>query len=241
MAPVAAHHVSAAERQGILDLVHDLPAVWHAGTTTHAERKRVVRFLIQDVRWTKLANTLRVDGRWQPHAGSPLQVPRPQPASVSRRTAPEVVERMRQLALDHTDSEIAERLNNEGYRSGRGGAGRLRPVRAMGCAMPMGSRVAVRWVPRPVPQVSAGTVTLAPRQRPSNSTGRWRRLPIGARGARAMASKSRRAGRGGSRCPPRSSRPYASPGDSPSPDGPKKHWHPLKAVPLGSGLQHRHA
>jgi len=29
-APVASSHVSEAERQGILDLVHDLPAVWRA-------------------------------------------------------------------------------------------------------------------------------------------------------------------------------------------------------------------
>jgi hypothetical protein len=47
MAPAAASHVSEAERQGILDLVHDLPAVWQAETTTHAERKQVVRLLIK--------------------------------------------------------------------------------------------------------------------------------------------------------------------------------------------------
>jgi hypothetical protein len=43
LAPAASGHVSEAERQGMLDLVHDLPAVWQAETTTHAERKQVVR------------------------------------------------------------------------------------------------------------------------------------------------------------------------------------------------------
>ena len=56
MAPAAASHVSEAERQGILDLVHDLPAVWQAETTTHAERKQVVRLLIKDVMLTKLGD-----------------------------------------------------------------------------------------------------------------------------------------------------------------------------------------
>ena len=120
-APGAAHHVSEAERQGILALVHDLPAVWHAGTTTHAERKQVVRLLIKDVTLTKLATTIRIAVRWQTHACSTLEVGRPKRASVIRRTPHEVIERVRQLARDHTDTAIAERLNQEGYRSGQGG------------------------------------------------------------------------------------------------------------------------
>jgi hypothetical protein len=122
MAPAAASHVSAAERQAILDLVHDLPAVWQAETTTHAERKQVVRLLIKDVMLTKLETTIRIDVRWQTHACRTLEVPRPKQAYVIRCTAPAVVERVRQLAQHHTDREIAERLNHEGSRSGQGGA-----------------------------------------------------------------------------------------------------------------------
>jgi DNA invertase Pin-like site-specific DNA recombinase len=120
-APGAAHHVTEAERQGILDLVHDLPAVWHAGTTTHAERKQVVRLLIKDVTLTKLATTIRIAVRWQTHACSTLEVGRPKRAWVIRRTPHAVIERIHQLTLDHTDLQVAERLNQEGYRSGQGG------------------------------------------------------------------------------------------------------------------------
>ena len=122
MRPAVSSHVSEAERQGIIDLVHDLPAVWRAKTTTHAERKHVVRLLIKDVMLTKLAQTVRADVRWQTHACSTLEVPRPKPAYVVRRTAPAVIERIEQLCQDHTDIGIAERLNHEGYRSGQGGA-----------------------------------------------------------------------------------------------------------------------
>jgi DNA invertase Pin-like site-specific DNA recombinase len=122
VAPVASSHVSEAERQGILKLVHDLPAVWQAATTTHAERKQVVRLLIKDVTLTKLETTMRIDVRWQPHACSTLEVPRPTQAYVIRRTAPEVIERVRQLARDHTASQIAERLHDEGYLRSQGGA-----------------------------------------------------------------------------------------------------------------------
>jgi hypothetical protein len=120
---VAAHHVSAAERQGLLDVGHELPAVWQAGTTTHAERKRVVRLLMQDVMWPKLAKTMRIDVRWQPHAWNPLAVPRPHPAFVSRRPAPAVIVRIWPLARDPTERQIAARLNRDGARSGPGGAG----------------------------------------------------------------------------------------------------------------------
>lgn len=128
MRPTAWSPVSEAERQGIMDLVHDLPAVWRAKTTTHAERKHVVRLLIKDVMLTKLEKAVRVDVRWQTQTCSTLEVPRPKPAYVIRRTAPEVIECMRQWAPDHTDIEIAERLNQEGYRSGQGGAFTARKV-----------------------------------------------------------------------------------------------------------------
>ena len=121
-APAASRHVSEAQRQGLVALVHNLPAVWQAETTTHAERKHVVRLLIKDVMVTKLEKTVRVDVRWQPQACSPLEVARPKPAYVIRRTAPEVIERIGQLARTHIDIEIATRLNDAGYRSGQGGA-----------------------------------------------------------------------------------------------------------------------
>src|SRR2546428_13302736 len=122
MQPAASSHVSEAERQGIIDLVHDRRAVWRAQTTTHAERKHVVRLLIKDVMLTKLEKAVRVDVRWQTHACSTLEVPRPTPAYVVRRTTPAVIERIEQLSRDHTDIGIAECLNQEGYRSGQGGA-----------------------------------------------------------------------------------------------------------------------
>ena len=130
-APAASRHVSEAQRQGIVDLVHDLPAVWQAETTTHAERKHVVRLLIKDVMVTTLEKTVRVEVRWQTQAWSTLEVARPTPAYVSRRTAPEVIERIGQRARTNIDIEIATRLNDAGYRSGQGGALTARMVKGL--------------------------------------------------------------------------------------------------------------
>jgi hypothetical protein len=156
--PAASQTVSAAERQRILALVHDLPAVWHAPTTTHAEQKQVVRLLIKDVTLTKRPTTIQINVRWQTHACTTLDVPRPQPAWVTRRTAPEVLERIRQWAHDHTDPQIAARLNADGYASGDGthfSASKVTWLRAAygipsGCplgpaACPTGQRGDGRW------------------------------------------------------------------------------------------------
>src|SRR5262249_48859405 len=40
----------------------------------------------------------------------------------ARRTPAAVVDRVRALTADHTDDQIADRLNGEGWKSGRGGA-----------------------------------------------------------------------------------------------------------------------
>ena len=127
-APAAASPVREAERQGLLDVVHALPAGWQAETTTHAARTQVVRVRMQDVMLTTRATTLRIDVRWPTPACRTLEVPRPQPASVRRRTAPEVVERVRQWARHHTAIAMAARRKHAGSLRGPGGACAARKV-----------------------------------------------------------------------------------------------------------------
>ena len=118
----AAPRLSPEERQRILNLAEDLPALWHAPTTTPAERKQLLRLLVKDVTLTKETTTIRVALRWQTEACTTVEVPRPPRSCDARRTPAAVVERVRALAADHTDRQIAEQLNAEGWKSGRGGA-----------------------------------------------------------------------------------------------------------------------
>ena len=112
--------LSVAERQHILNLAEDLPALWHAPTTTAAERKQLLRFLIQDVTLTKRERVIAVAIRWQTQACTLTEVPRPPRSCDSRRTPAAVVERVRALASAHSDGQIAQRLNAEGLTSGTG-------------------------------------------------------------------------------------------------------------------------
>ncbi len=118
--PVQSLIVSDTERSRILALADDLPLVWRAATTTHAERKQLLRLLIKDVTLTKLPTTIRIAVRWQTEACSMMEIERPKRAADAKRTAPTVVARVRTLAPTHTDAQIATCLNSEGFVSGTG-------------------------------------------------------------------------------------------------------------------------
>lgn len=108
-----------AERQAVLDLARDLPAVWRADTTTPAERKQIIRLLIKDVALSRHAHDVHIAIRWQTGACSELNVTLPDRGS-KHRTDPLLIELIRQLAVDHTDQMIADHLNEVGWKTKKG-------------------------------------------------------------------------------------------------------------------------
>jgi DNA invertase Pin-like site-specific DNA recombinase len=113
--------VTADERQAILALAQDVPQLWSAPTTTNQQRKQLLRLLIKDVTLTKQGQRIQVGVRWQTGALTPLSVARPLRASEAVKTPPEVVNRIRALAPDHSDTQIAQQLNQEGLKPGHAG------------------------------------------------------------------------------------------------------------------------
>jgi hypothetical protein len=110
--------VSPAERERVLALAQDLPALWHAAATPQAERKQLLRCLVRDVTLTKQARTIQIGIRWQTEACTVLEIPRPLRSCEARRTDPAVIRRIRELARNHTDRQIAVQLNQEELRPG---------------------------------------------------------------------------------------------------------------------------
>jgi hypothetical protein len=113
------------DRQAILRLGADLPAVWAAPTTTNADRKHLVRLLIQDI----VVDTTRVRGQvccrilWQTGAVSEHSFARTVQRYTHHPDAEALQERLRALtAARKLDAEIAAILNAEGFRPARGRA-----------------------------------------------------------------------------------------------------------------------
>ncbi|WP_040448491.1 hypothetical protein [Ktedonobacter racemifer] len=117
---------SDAQRQQIRALAQDLPAIWHAATTTWAERKQLLRFLIKDVTLSKRGNVIRIDIRWQTEAVTHLAIPPYQQSWEIRQTSQEVVAQVQELAPTHTDTQIAAILNAMGAHAGMGGGYQFR-------------------------------------------------------------------------------------------------------------------
>lgn len=101
------------EKESLLKLTGDLPVLWHAPTTTHQDRKELLRLLVKDVVLLRGPGVLKATVRW--HSGGRTELEAPWPNfPESNTTDPETVEMIRRLAPTHTDKQIAECLNRKG-------------------------------------------------------------------------------------------------------------------------------
>jgi hypothetical protein len=112
--------LSAAELAAIRALAADIPALWAAATTTVADRKRLLRAVIESVQVTADGATERVQatvtwaGGYQTHAALNRPVARIDQLSYY----PALAERIRALAGEGLpNAEIADRLAAEGFRT----------------------------------------------------------------------------------------------------------------------------
>jgi hypothetical protein len=117
-----AHVATPEQKAKVLALARDLPRLWHAPTTQSKDRKRMLRLLIKDITVEKPANPkqLLVHIRWQGGACSDVSVQLPPNIADRVRYPSAVVDRIRELARNLTDAEIADQLNREGQRSAKG-------------------------------------------------------------------------------------------------------------------------
>ena len=108
-----------AERDAIRSLAADLPRVWDAPTTTRADRKELLRILIDDVTVAVEGDseTVNVDITWAGGHRTSGKAVRPVGRLDQLSYFPELLARVTGLAGEGRNSrQIAEALNAEGYR-----------------------------------------------------------------------------------------------------------------------------
>ncbi len=112
------------DRARVRALARDLPAIWRAKTTPSADRKAMLRLVIEAISLSPFdvpRPGTRVRIAWQSGAVDELDVFRPQPGELLRTPAVAVA-RMRELAAEgKRDDEIAATLNAEDIPTGMGG------------------------------------------------------------------------------------------------------------------------
>jgi hypothetical protein len=111
------------ERTALETLAQDLPAIWHAETTTDRDRKQLLRFAIARVDLDGLAQPgeIAIQIYWcSGTITTTLQVARPRPGEGSLRTPAEALTMIRELASRAPYAAIARQLNDTGWRTAFG-------------------------------------------------------------------------------------------------------------------------
>lgn len=111
--------LSAEELENIHLLGLELREVWEADTTTHRDRKRLLRCLIEEVQLRAEERHYAVRIVWKGGATTEREVVRG-PAGWAHRTPEDTVDLVGTLAQEFDDAQIARILNKQGRRSGRG-------------------------------------------------------------------------------------------------------------------------
>ena len=104
--------LTAAEREQIRALAADLPAVWDAPTTTDADRKQLIRHLVEQVRITVAETSEKVDVEvtWAGGHRTGAQITRPVACLTQLSYYPQLAARARELAGSGcTTAQIAGR------------------------------------------------------------------------------------------------------------------------------------
>ncbi|MQA05849.1 MAG: recombinase [Streptosporangiales bacterium] len=103
-------------------LAADLPALWHAPTTSNKDRKRLLRTLIADV--TVLPEPdrgkARIGIRWRTGTCEELQVTRAVHPGTAKRSPSPAIQMVTRLGPTTPTSELADKLNAAGLTTGHG-------------------------------------------------------------------------------------------------------------------------
>jgi hypothetical protein len=110
-----------AERGAVQRMAEDLPALWHADTTTDVDRKRLLRLVVSEVVLTVNAEARSAEMTlvWTGGETSRHEVRCP-PRGWHVGTDAALVARLRELAALHPDHQIAAQLNDAGLRTRTG-------------------------------------------------------------------------------------------------------------------------
>jgi hypothetical protein len=108
------------EREALLRLSADLPAVWDAPATDMRLKQRIVSILIQEIvaNVDQPAKEIALTVHWMGGRHSELRITKNNTGRHSRCTNVEAIEVIRQMAGKYKDNVIAATLNRLGFRTG---------------------------------------------------------------------------------------------------------------------------
>lgn len=106
------------QQEEVLKLARDFPKLWKNPKTPAREKKRMIRFMIENVTMIR-GEDITLHVRFKGGAKKTLKLPLPLKGWQYNLTETKIVEIVDELLSNHTYSEIATILDNRGYKSGQ--------------------------------------------------------------------------------------------------------------------------
>ena len=126
------HSAPAPNKEVLMSLAQNLPAIWNSPSTDQRLKQRIVRILIRelvaDVDEKRREVVLVI--HWAGGHHSEVRVKKSKTGRSRRCTAPETIEVLQQMAGRFTDQQIAATLNRLGLRTGVGNSWNMMRVRS---------------------------------------------------------------------------------------------------------------
>jgi DNA invertase Pin-like site-specific DNA recombinase len=112
--------LKSAQKKEVLKLAKDFPRLWKNPNTPAREKKRMIRFLIEDVTMIRGEENITLHVRFKGGAKKTLTLPPPLKGWQYNATDPKIVQMVDELLTDHNYAEIATILDKRGYKSSQG-------------------------------------------------------------------------------------------------------------------------
>jgi DNA invertase Pin-like site-specific DNA recombinase len=125
----------APNKQVLLSLAQDLPAIWSSPSTNMRLKQRIVRILIREIiaDVEEKSREIVLVIHWAGGRHSELRMKKSETGTSRRCTAPEAIEVLRQMAGKFSDQQIAGTLNRLGLQTGVGNTWNVSRVHSARC------------------------------------------------------------------------------------------------------------
>lgn len=111
------------QRAEVLGLAKDLPRLWRSGKVFSKDKKRFLQLLIADITVEKRERSRAIlHIHWQGGLYEDLIVDLPRPSAERWRHDESIIQRVREMSIEYTDSEIASQFNALGMLTNKGRA-----------------------------------------------------------------------------------------------------------------------
>ena len=121
----------AADIDTLDDLCADFSSAWNTPGADDKDKKRMMRYLVEDVTLLKDDAGVQVHIRFKGLTTESLLVKQPQRSYQTWTTVAETIDFIREESKKHTPGEIVDLLNQQGYKSGKHGIFNIRTVQRL--------------------------------------------------------------------------------------------------------------